>query len=82
MENRITRPDWISLTGGTVVAGFIVTNVNQNVTQEQERNPQRISVPNIPGNSVVTVRWVVQGNLPFTVTVDSPKGGMHTKTFR
>ena len=82
VENRITRPDWISLTGGTVVAGAIVTDVLANITTDQKRNPARIEVRNIPGNSVVTVRWIVQGAGPFTITADSPKGGVHSRTFR
>lgn len=82
VENRITRPDWITLTGGSVVAGFVVTDVLGNFTSEQKRNPSRIEVRNIGGNSVVTVRWIVQGIGPFTVSVDSPKGGVHSRTFR
>ena len=41
VENRITRPDWITLTGGTVVAGFVVTDALRNFAAEQKRNPAR-----------------------------------------
>lgn len=78
IENRITRPDFVTLTGGNVIAGFVVTDVVNNHATEQERNPSRIEVANVPGNSLVTVRWLVQGSGPFTVTVDSQKGGVHT----
>jgi hypothetical protein len=65
-----------------VVAGAIVTDVLANITTDQKRNPARIEVRNIPGNSIVTVRWIVQGAGPFTITADSPKGGVHSRTFR
>jgi len=82
VENKITRPDWISISGGNVVAGFIVTNELSNLTREQKHNPSRLNVENIPGSDVVMVRWIVQGNGPFTVTVDSPKGGVHNASSR
>jgi hypothetical protein len=78
LENRITRPDLVSLQGGRVVAGFIVDNAVTGDATEQKRDPATIRVRNIPGNSVVRVRWIVQGGGPFTVTVDSQKGGVAT----
>lgn len=79
IENRITRPDYVTLEGGNVLAGFIVTNVLNGDSREQTLNPARMEVSNVPGNSTVTVRWLVQGNGPFTITVDSQKGGLHSK---
>jgi hypothetical protein len=79
VENRITRPDWVSLEGGTVVAGFVVTDELANIAREQKRNPQRIEVDNVPGMGTVTVRWIVRGSGPFHVTVDSWKGGVHRR---
>ncbi len=82
VENNISRPDWITIEGGDVVAGFIINNTLQDIATEQQHEPARISVANIPGMSTVTVRWLVRGNGPFTVTVDSPKGGVDRKTLR
>lgn len=82
LENRISRPDWVTLEGAEPVAGFIVTNPLQEIAVEQKRNPKRILVDNIPGNGTVTVRWVVRGSGPFTVTVDSEKGGVARKSGR
>ncbi len=82
VENRITRPDHITLSGGKVVAGFVVTNPINGQTREQKLNPTTIEVDNIPGYSTVTVRWLVEGNGPFTVNVDSKKGGVHSKSTR
>ncbi len=78
VENKITRPDYVTLNGGNVIAGFVVTNVLNGDSREQKQNPTRIEVANVPGNGTVTVRWLVQGNGPFTVSVDSQKGGQHS----
>lgn len=74
--NHITRPDWVTLDGGQVIAGFVVEDPLSGRAKEQERHPQRIEVDNIPGMGTATVRWVVRGKGPFTVTVDSEKGGI------
>ena len=76
IQNRIDRPNWITLSGPQVIAGMVVQNVNTNQSVEQRVNPSRISVENIPGNSTVVVRWIVKGNQKHTITVDSPKGGV------
>ena len=78
LENRITRPNIVTLTGGRVIAGAIVDNPVSGDATEQKRNPERLLVRNVPGNGVVRVRWIVQGAGPFTVTVDSEKGGVAT----
>ncbi len=83
VENKISRPDHVTLSGGKVIAAFRVTNVLQNSTEEQVLDPTTIKLTNIPGGGVpVTVRWIVEGSGPFTVTVDSPKGGSHSKRSR
>jgi hypothetical protein len=79
LKYNITRPDFVSITGVKVVAGMIVNNVDFNVTTEQKTNPAKLKVRNIPGNSVVRVRWIVKGNSKFTIKVDSEKGGLITK---
>ena len=76
VENRISRPDQVTLTGRTVLAGFTVTNPLQDIASEQKRRPERIDVPNIAGMSTVAVRWIVRGDGKVTVTADSPKGGV------
>jgi hypothetical protein len=79
VRNKIERPDYITLTSsGKVLAGVIVENRDLNLTTEQKNNPQTIEVGNIPGNSAVTVRWIVQGGGKYTVNVDSKKGGVAT----
>jgi len=76
VENRIERPNWISISGPQIIAGMIMRDVYNNQGVEQKVNPARLSVSNIPGNSAVTVRWIVRGNQRYTITVDSAKGGL------
>ena len=79
LKYKITRPDFISISGVDVVAGMIVTDEDFNFTTEQKVNPAKIKVANIPGNDVIKVRWIVKGDSKFTISVDSEKGGFITK---
>ncbi len=76
VENRISPPNTITLTGARVVAGFVINNAMTGDATEQKREPAAIKVANIPGQGIVRVKWIVQGAGPYTVTVDSPKGGV------
>lgn len=80
LKFKIERPDYISLTGAKVVAGMVVDNRDLNITTEQKNNPAIVEVGNIAGQSTVTVRWVVQGSGKYTITVDSKKGGLVSRT--
>ncbi len=80
--HKITRPDWVTIDGGQVIAGFRMLDDPQNFAEEQKSRPQRINVPNIPGMGTVRVRWIVRGAGPYSVTVDSVKGGIATRTGR
>jgi hypothetical protein len=82
VENKISRPDWISLRGGTVVAGMTISDRYLGPVTEQKRNPERLNIPVIPGKGSVTVRWIVQGGGSITVSVDSQKGGYDERTAR
>jgi len=79
LKYNIERPDYISIDGAEVEAGMIVENRDLNRTREQENNPQKIEVENIPGMSSVTVRWIISDGNNYTITVDSEKGGVATK---
>ena len=76
LKFKIERPDYITLSGATVIAGMIVDNADLNLTTEQRTNPATIALRNIPGLGVVKVRWIIQGSGKYTVTVDSKKGGV------
>jgi murein tripeptide amidase MpaA len=81
-RNKITRPDWVTLEGGKVVSGSVLQNRFFGTAQEQKRHPERIDVENISGMGAVYVRWIVQGKGPFTITVDSEKGGRDSEKVR
>ncbi|MEO5889126.1 MAG: M14 family metallopeptidase [Ferruginibacter sp.] len=80
LKFKIERPDYISLTGAKVIAGMTVDNQNPAATIEQKNDPQTIDVDNIPGLGQVTVRWIIQGNTKYTITVDSRKGGVASRS--
>lgn len=75
LKYKIERPDYISISGVKALAGMTVENLDLNINTEQKNNPERIVVPNIPGLGSVRVKWIVQGNGGYTITVDSRKGG-------
>jgi len=76
LKYKIERPDLISLTGAKVIAGMTVDNRNPTAATEQKNDPQTIEVDNVPGLGEITVRWIIQGNSKYTITVDSRKGGV------
>jgi hypothetical protein len=77
VKNKIERPDYITLnTKAKVVAGMLVENADLNLTTEQKNNPGVLEVNNIPGLGTVTLKWIVSGKGPFTITIDSKKGGV------
>ncbi|MGK2862579.1 MAG: M14 family metallopeptidase [Chitinophagaceae bacterium] len=79
IKYKIERPDYVTLSGAKVIAGMTVDNRNSAATVEQKNNPQTIELDNIPGLGYVTVRWIIQGNSKYTITVDSRKGGLVSK---
>jgi hypothetical protein len=82
IENKITRPDWVSISGGKVITGAILENRFTGQAREQKRNPHRLELSNIQGMEAVYVRWIVEGKGPFTVTANTAKGGKYSKTSR
>jgi len=76
IQNRIERPNWVSISGPQVIAGMVMQNVYTNQSVEQKVNPAKLAVNNFPGNNNVIVRWIVRGNQNYTITVDSAKGGV------
>lgn len=79
VERGISPPDRVSLDGARVVAGFRLEDPLNGIAVEQEHRPGRIELATIPGMGTATVKWIVQGDGPYTVTVESTKGGRHSK---
>ena len=82
VKNNIGRPDWISLKGGKVLSSGIKSSIYDKEYREQKYNPSRISVDRIEGNSTVIVSWLVEGKGPYTIEVDSQKGGRIKKEIK
>ncbi len=78
LENNITAPDLVTLTGAQVISGYRVTNTRTGESVEQERDPSTIQLRNIAGHDFETLKWIVRGAGPVTVTVKSVKGGSHS----
>ena len=80
LKNNIERPDYITIEGADVQAGMIVQDRDRNQTREQKHSPQKLEVDNIPGMDSVVVRWIISDDDNYTITVDSEKGGVTSKT--
>ncbi|HRP08045.1 MAG TPA: M14 family metallopeptidase [Gemmatimonadales bacterium] len=78
LEQGISPPDYVSLEGGTVISGYRIVNERTGESVEQEHQPARMEIRNIPGHSVERIKWIVRGGGPYTVTVSSTKGGTHS----
>jgi hypothetical protein len=79
IQNKITRPDWVSVKGGKVLTGAILEDRFMGIAREQKRNPEKLGVSTVPGMEAVYVRWIIEGKGPFTVTIDAAKGGKDSK---
>jgi murein tripeptide amidase MpaA len=80
--NKINAPDIVSLSGANVKvlsAGRVLDRFFKRV-DPVERRPERVEVGTIPGMGTVRVQFVLSGRGKFTVTVDSPKGGVVVAT--
>ena len=75
LKYKIDPPDYISIDGGTVIAGMVVLDADYNRNLEQKKNPQRLEINNIAGYQHVDLKWIVKGGTKFTVKVESLKGG-------
>ncbi|MFT6893056.1 MAG: hypothetical protein ACJAWX_000659 [Algoriphagus sp.] len=75
LKHKIERPDYVTISGAKVVAGFVVEDEDFNKLAEQKMSPERIAVANVPGMSVVKVKWIVSAGSNYSIMVDSAKGG-------
>ena len=77
LAKKITRPDHVTLTGNkvTVLASLWSTTPVFSDATITPKDPATALVANVPSMGAVYVRWLVRGAGPYTVTVDSQKGG-------
>jgi hypothetical protein len=78
LKNKITPPDVVSIEGKDlkVIIGMRSDDQFFIRPEVQKRDPEKVKVPGIGGMSPVYVRWIVSGAGPFTVRVNSVKGGV------
>jgi hypothetical protein len=77
VANKITPPDLVSLSGPNVkvLAGLYAPDQFFENAKEQKRHPSTIRLDAIPSMGAMYVRWIVDGRGPYTVKVQSYKGG-------
>jgi len=77
VKHHITPPDLVSIRGKDlkVVAGLRSPNRFFTDAHQQKHRPETMRVPTVPGMGAVYVRWLVEGQGPCTVAVQSVKGG-------
>ncbi len=77
IRRKITPPDVASISGTNlkVVAALRSSEPSFRATTEQERDPARFRIATIPGRGILYVRWLVEGEGPVEVTLQSVKGG-------
>jgi hypothetical protein len=80
--NHISPPDIISLSGPNVLvlsSGQVTERFFKRV-EAVKRRPERVEIDTIPGLNAVRIQFIINGRGKFTITVDSAKGGLHSKS--
>ena len=77
VANKITPPDLVSLSGPKlkVLAGLSAPDQFFERSTEQKRRPSVIRLDTVPGMGAMYIRWIIEGAGPYTVKVQSYKGG-------
>lgn len=81
VKRKITPPDLVSIEGRnlSVAAGMWADSPFLENATEQKHRPHELRIKNIPGMQAVYVRWLVEGDGPYTIRVQSVKGGRDEK---
>ena len=72
----------VSIQGVKALGKMIVQDSDLNNTKVQNGDPSVIHLENIPGMTVVRVRWITEKGSDFSVTVESTKGGKTVRNYR
>jgi hypothetical protein len=76
-QQKINRPNHVSLKSSTMkvlLGQYSNDSLMRNATL-QERDPETMKIPVIPGKGKIYVRWLVSGTGDGQVAVDTVKGG-------
>jgi hypothetical protein len=81
IEHHITPPDLVTVScpHATVIVGLTATDQFFETVTEQKRFPSSLRLKTVPSMGAAYVRWIVSGTGPFTVRVESYKGGNDEK---
>ncbi len=82
VAHHISPPDVVSNEGGDirVLSGGRVTDQYFKRVAAVKHRPERVELDTIAGLSAVRVQFIVEGRGEFTITVDSTKAGLLTKS--
>lgn len=82
VAHHISPPDVVSIEGGNihVLSGGRVTDQYFKRVAAVKHRPERVELDAVAGLSVARVQFVVEGKGEFTITVDSAKAGLLTKS--
>jgi hypothetical protein len=82
VAHHISPPDVVSIGGGSirVLSSGRVTDRFFNRVSAVKHRPHRVELDTISGMSVARVQFIVEGKGEFTITVDSAKAGLFTKS--
>ncbi len=78
IKRGITAPDRVTLVNKEVkvILGMTDSDPLFRSPSEQKHHPRVMKLRSVPGQGHVHVRWLVKGKGPFTVRVESVKGGV------
>jgi len=84
VTHHVTPPDLVSLEGKDlkVSLGLWSDSPFFQDAREQKHRPEQVRVPRVAGMGAVYVRWLVRGAGPYTVRVQSVKGGSDRREVR
>ena len=83
LNNDISLPDRFSLEGGKVLSGMEVLEADLNQTRPEPRaSGETIYIDYLPGYGKKQLRWVVKGAPPYTLRLNSDKGGTKSREIK
>jgi len=84
VQNNIGLPDYIKISGNNikVIAGGKVFDKYNDKFNKQKKNPNKIEIDFLDGNTTLYFDWIISGKGLVNITYISQKGGHYHKTIR
>jgi hypothetical protein len=80
-KHNIDPKDRVTIQDVKALGKMIVKDRDLNISEVQTGDPSVIFLDNIPGMTVLRVRWITEKSRHFRVTVESAKGGKITASY-